>query len=205
MIIKNALFTIVFSTVLGASCSATAQTILFLGDSLTEGYGISQSEAYPEVVKRLAKTKLKKDIKVINAGVSGSTTASGLERLKWSLKKETPTLLVLALGANDGLRGFDLQKTKKSLSDIIDFAQSKKIKVMLAEMLMPPNYGPDYTKKFNQLFKDLAKEKSIKLIPFFLNGVAGQKDLNLPDGIHPNVKGHEKIGETVFTYIKGEI
>lgn len=182
-----------------------AQTILFLGDSLTEGYGIDQNEAFPELVKKLAKVRLKKDIKAINAGVSGSTTASGLERLKWYLKKEKPNLMILALGANDGLRGFDLEKSKKSLSEIIDFAKANGVKVILAGMLMPPNYGKDYTTKFKKIYTDLAQEKKISLIPFLLEGVAGNKDLNLPDGIHPNQKGHERIAETVFDYIKGAI
>jgi len=191
--------------ILAFSTAAFAKTVLFLGDSLTEGYQLDRSVAFPEVVKRLAKEKLNKDIKVINGGVSGSTSASGLERLKWYLKKEKPDLMLLALGANDGLRGLDLKNTKTNLLAIVDYAQQSNLKVVLAGMLMPPNYGPKYTAAFKKMFEDVANEKKIRRLPFLLERVAGVKSLNLPDGVHPNEEGYKIVGATVFEFIKGDL
>ena len=187
------------------SFHAQAKTILFLGDSLTEGYTLDRSMAFPEVVKRLAKEKLKKEIKIINGGVSGSTSSSGLARLKWYLKKEKPDLMLLALGANDGLRGLDLTNTKANLLAIVDQAQQSNVEVILAGMLMPPNYGPKYTTDFKKMFEDIAHEKKIRRLPFLLERVAGVKSLNLADGIHPNEEGYKIVGATVFEFIKGDL
>lgn len=190
---------------LAFSFSASAKTVLFLGDSLTEGYTLDRSVAFPEVVKKLAKEKLKKEIKIINGGVSGSTSSSGLERLKWYLKKEKPDLMLLALGANDGLRGLDLSKTKANLLAIVDYAQKSEVNVVIAGMLMPPNYGPKYTAEFKKMFEDVAKEKNIRRLPFLLDKVAGVKSLNLADGVHPNAEGYKIVGATVFEFIKGDL
>lgn len=191
--------------ILAFSTAAFAKTVLFLGDSLTEGYQLDRSVAFPEVVKRLAKEKLNKDIKVINGGVSGSTSASGLERLKWYLKKEKPDLMLLALGANDGLRGLDLTKTKVNLLAIVDYAQTAGVAVILAGMLMPPNFGPKYTADFKKMYEDVAKERKIRRLPFLLEKVAGIKSLNLADGAHPNAEGYKIVGATVFDFIKGDL
>ena len=181
--------------------TASSKTILFLGDSLTEGYGIQKSQAFPAQFGALVKERLGRDVTVINGGVSGSTTASGLERLEWYLKRK-PDILVLALGANDGLRGVAVEASKQNLLAIVDRAREAGLDVVLAGMYLPPNYGPDYTKQFREMFESIHKERQVKFIPFILEGVAGVKELNLPDGIHPNPAGHRIMAETVFNRIK---
>ncbi len=177
-------------------------TIVVVGDSLTEGYGVTREKAFPALLEvKLNEQKIKK-WKVINAGVSGSTTASGLSRLKWQLKSK-PEFVIVALGANDGLRGTKPEVTEKNLSDMIQAAQAEKVTVLLAQMHMPPNYGPEYTKKYSEIFPNLAKKYKVHLVPFMLNKVAGNPELNLADGIHPNEKGHAIIAETFFESIKG--
>ncbi len=175
--------------------------VLFIGDSLTEGYGISKEKSYPYLLKDLLLSKHNTKVEVINGSVSGSTTASGLSRLKWFLRSK-PEVLILALGANDGLRGIDLSSSKKNLASIIKLAQDKKMKVILAGMQMPPNYGADYTKKFRDMFIELKKDYNITLIPFLLEGVAAKKELNLSDGIHPNELGHKKMAENLLPYFR---
>ena len=186
------------------SFSAYSKTILFLGDSLTEGYGVGVENSFPTVFTNLAKKAGFDDLKIVNGGVSGSTTASGLKRLKWFLRSK-PDTLFLALGANDGLRGVDLKKSKQNLLEIIKTAKSKSIEVVLAGMQLPPNYGIKYTYQFKKMFVDIARDQKIKLYPFLLEGVAGKKNLNLPDGIHPNSQGHEVIGKKVFEFLKGNL
>ena len=176
--------------------------ILFLGDSLTEGYGVPAEKAYPVLVKKRLFTKLGKQVEIFNLGVSGSTTSSGLTRLKWITSQKKVDLMILALGANDGLRGIPLKKSRQNLVDIIRFAEEKKIKVILAGMKIPPNYGEDYRSGFEKIFKDLAKTYKVAFLPFLLKDVAGIKTLNLPDGIHPNEKGHEVMAQTVFNILK---
>ena len=185
------------------SFSAMAETILFLGDSLTEGYQLSKEEAYPALIEKELK-KTQKDIKVINGGVSGATSASGMKRMDWYLKAK-PDILVLALGANDGLRGMKVEQTEKNLSDVIEKAQAKGIKVILAGMKMPTNMGEPYRTRFENIFPKVAKKYSIKLIPFILEGVGGRSEYNLPDGIHPNPKGHEIMAKTVLKVLETEL
>lgn len=180
--------------------SADPKKLLVLGDSLTEGYGIAQAAAYPALLEKKIKASGKNWV-VINAGISGSTTASGPGRLKWQLKSK-PDLMILALGANDGLRGLDVKATEKNLSDTIEIAKKEKIQVILAGMLLPPNYGEDYRKKFENIYLNLAKKYQLKKIPFLLEGVAGKPELNLADGIHPNEKGHQIISEVIYKNIK---
>ncbi len=171
-------------------------TILFVGDSLTEGYGVPKEKSYPSLVSDKLNKKGKK-VKILNGSVSGSTTASGISRLRWFLKAK-PDFLLLALGANDGLRGIKLQESEKNLREIIKLAKSKKIKVILAGMLLPVNYGEKYRTEFEDMFKKLEKELTIYRIPFLLKGVGGEAEYNQNDGIHPNEKGHELIAETVL-------
>lgn len=177
-----------------------AQTILFIGDSLTEGYQLEKDEAYPALVEKELKKK-HPGIKVINGGVSGATSASGPKRLNWYVKAR-PNILVLALGANDGLRGLDLKETEKNLSAVVETAKTQKMKVLLAGMMIPTNYGEKYRKDFSEMFTRLAKKYDIKTIPFLLEGVAMNPKLNLPDGIHPNTKGHEIMAKTVVKYLE---
>lgn len=174
--------------------------ILALGDSLTEGYGVDPKYSYPSLLEQ----KLQKngyDYKVINGGVAGSTTASGKSRLKWFLKAK-PSHLILALGANDGLRGLKIEDSKKNLEGVILMAQEEKIQVIIAAMQMPPNYGAEYREKFKQVYFDLAKKYKLKLIPFMLKGVAGKKEFNIEDGIHPNSKGYNIVTENIYKAIK---
>ena len=184
-----------------ASGSAWADVkVLCLGDSLTEGYGLAADEAYPALVERRLHREGRTDVRVINAGISGSTSASGLARLRWQLRGE-PHVLLLALGANDGLRGFDLAATRKNLAAVIELAIERRLKIILAGMKLPPNYGPQYTRAFERMYVELARRYQLVLIPFLLDGVAGNPDLNLSDGIHPNALGHGIVAETVYRYL----
>ena len=176
-------------------CAET--TILMLGDSLTEGTGVEKTKAYPYLVEQKLNAQGFSAIKVINAGVSGSTTASGLSRLTWYLR-DRPDFLLLALGANDGLRGLPTVQIKRNLAATIESALNKGIRVVLAGMKMPPNYGEGYTRKYEKVFLELSKEYDIVFIPFLLEGVAGDPKLNLPDGLHPNERGHHIISELVY-------
>ena len=184
--------------------NANSKNILFLGDSLTEGLGVNKEDAYPRLVETLIQTTLKKDIIVINGGVSGSTTSDGLSRLKWYLKKK-PYILFLALGANDGLRGLNLEESQKNLENIIKFAQKSNTKVLLAGMLIPPNYGIEYSEKFKNMYLNIKTKYELKTMDFLLDGVAGKKELNQKDGIHPNELGHKHISKKVFEFIKEEL
>ena len=182
---------------------ATAKNIIFcLGDSLTAGYGIEKQQAYPALLQHLL-VENNVDASVINAGINGSTTASGLGRLRWNLRgRDKANIVILALGANDGLRGLDLDVTKQNLLKTIHFAKQKGIKVLLAGLRIPSNYGDDYSRKFKQLFEDVAKQEQLPMIPFLLDGVATNSSLNLADGIHPNAKGHKVMVKTVFKYLE---
>ncbi len=177
------------------------KTILFFGNSLTAGYGIDPEESFAgRIQTRL--DSLQKEFRVINGGLSGETTAGGLSRLDWFLEEE-PYLFVLELGGNDGLRGIALTETKKNLLAIVDKVQAKypNTKIILAGMQIPPNMGQEYTEEFKAIYPAVAKEKNIELIPFLLEGVAGNPDLNLPDGIHPTAEGHRLVMETLWPYI----
>ena len=179
-------------------------TILMLGDSLTEGTGVRKTQAYPYLVEQKLRAQGVPSIKVINAGVSGATSASALSRLKWHLRS-TPEILLLALGANDGLRGLSTAQMKRNLAKTIELALSKGVRVVLAGMKMPPNYGAEYTREFEKVFCQLAKEYDVVFIPFLLEGVAGDPKLNFPDGLHPNERGHQIIAELVYkTLVKLE-
>ena len=184
--------------------NAKDDTILFLGDSLTEGLGVTKDEAFPKLVKILIQKELKKDISIINAGVSGSTTSDGLDRLKWYLKKK-PSIVFLALGTNDGLRGLDLKQSQKNLEEIIKYAQESGAKVLLAGMLIPPNYGPEYSENFRKMYEEIKDKYKLKSMPFLLDQVAGNKNLNQSDGIHPNEQGHKTIAKNVFEFIKEDL
>lgn len=169
--------------------------ILFIGDSLTEGYGIPRSESYPQQLGMILKSK-GHQVKIINAGVSGSTTSSGLERLKWQLKSR-PDILVISLGANDGLRGIPVHKSKENLEKIILKAQDVKIPTLLTGMHLPQNYGTEYRQNFHKIFVELKDKYQLNFMPFLLEGVARVKELNLADGIHPNKKGYTIVANKV--------
>ena len=175
--------------------------ILILGDSLTEGYGVSAQQAFPSLLEKKLNDEFSSDknrsYEIINAGISGSTSSGGVSRIEWLLKSK-PDFLILALGGNDGLRGVPVEETKNNLEKIILAAKSKDIPTLLAGMKMPPNYGIEYTREFSKQFEDLANQENVPLIPFLLEGVGGDPAMNLPDRIHPNPAGHQKIAETVY-------
>jgi len=186
------------------NAKTTNSSILFLGDSLTEGLGVDSKDAYPYLIELMIQNQLHKNITVINGGVSGSTTSDAFARLKWYLKKK-PSIVFIALGANDGLRGLDLKQSQKNLEKIIQYALDSNAKVLLARMLIPPNYGIQYVNQFKKIYTDLQTKYKLKNIPFLLENVAGKKELNQRDGIHPNEKGHAIIAQTVFKYLKEEL
>ena len=179
----------------GQTRSATPR-IVFLGDSLTAGLGLPADQSLPALIgKKLKERGL--DYEVVNAGVSGDTSAGGVRRLDWSLDGDV-SVLVVALGGNDGLRGLPPSELKKNLATIIDRARDRKIAVILAGMEAPPNNGPDYTREFRNVYAQLATEYGVRLIPFLLQGVAGDASLNQADGIHPNSRGAAIVADLVW-------
>jgi acyl-CoA thioesterase I len=180
--------------------ASASPRIVFLGDSLTAGLGLSSDKSYPSLIgKRLKDRGL--DYEVVNAGLSGDTSAGGLRRLDWSIEGDVRVLIV-ALGGNDGLRGLPPTELKKNLAAILDRAKARKIPVILAGMEAPPNFGPDYTNAFRSVYADLAKEYGARFIPFLLQGVAGDAALNQADGIHPNVRGAELVANIVWAELE---
>ena len=178
----------------------TRPLIVFLGDSVTFGLGLPPHDAYPSIIQELIDAA-GYGYKVHNASVSGDTTAGGLRRLSWVLDGDIH-VLVIALGANDGLRGLPIAQMQENLSGIIEQAQSKDILVLLTGMEAPPNLGSLYANDFRVVFRDLADEYDVTLLPFLLEGVAGNVELNQADGIHPNTKGAQMIAEMVWLTLK---
>jgi acyl-CoA thioesterase I len=175
--------------------------IVVLGDSLSAGLGLLELQAYPALLQE----KLNEDgyaWDVVNAGISGDTSAAGLQRTDWALDQGEVRILILELGANDGLRGLPIAEMKKNLSAIIERAQEKRIAVLLAGMEAPPNFGPEYTVSFRQVYRDLAREHKVTLLPFLLDKVAGVPALNQGDGVHPNIEGSRIVADTVWNALK---
>jgi acyl-CoA thioesterase-1 len=174
--------------------------VVFLGDSLTAGYGLAAGEAYPSLVQeRLRDAGLTAE--VVNAGVSGDTSAGGLRRLDWALDGDVK-VLVVALGGNDALRGLSTGELRRNLAAIVERAAQRNVTVVLAGMEAPPNLGPAYTSAFREVYRGLAAEYGIALIPFLLEGVAGRPELNQADLIHPNAKGAQKIAALVWPFVE---
>jgi len=174
------------------------QTILFLGDSLTAGLGVAPEEAFPALIQeKIDAAGL--PYRVINAGVSGDTSAGGLNRINWLLRKPI-SILVLELGANDGLRGQSVESTRDSLAQIITKVRAKypDTQILLAGMQLPTNMGTDYSQAFSKIYPELAESMDTALIPFLLEGVGGHPDLNQPDGIHPTPEGHKILANNVW-------
>jgi acyl-CoA thioesterase-1 len=177
--------------------------VVVLGDSLTAGLGLSATDAFPAILQhKIDEARL--PFEVVNAGVSGDTSAGGLRRLDWSLQ-DGARVLVVALGANDGLRGLPVAEMKRNLAQIIETAQSKKLVVVLIGMEAPPNYGSEYSVSFRQVYRDLATQYNVRFVPFLLDKVAGQSSLNQADGIHPNLRGAAIVADTVWAALKPEL
>ncbi|MBN4054185.1 arylesterase [Nitrospira defluvii] len=186
----------------GQSKPATKKgVIVAFGDSLTAGLGVPADQAYPALLKE----KLHEEgyhYRVVNAGVSGETTAGGLRRVDWVLKRMRPDIVILELGANDGLRGLDLGQMEKNLAAIIERFQENDVTIVLAGMKIPPNYGQDYTGKFEKTYQNLADRYNLAFIPFFLEGVAAKPLLNQADGLHPTAKGYRILVDHVWPILE---
>jgi len=174
------------------------KTIVFFGNSLTAGYGLSPEQAFPALIQKKIDS-LRLPYQVVNAGVSGETSSGGKTRIDWILQQPVD-IFVLELGANDGLRGIPLSETRKNLQEIIDKVKAKypQTKLLFAGMQIPPNMGQKYSSEFRDMFGDLAEKNSMALIPFLLEGVGGEPDLNQADGIHPNAAGSRIVAENVW-------
>lgn len=199
MVVRTLLI-IAFSVLFQAP--ADPKVILFFGDSLTAGYGLAPAEAFPALVGQKCNQR-GTPCKIINAGLSGETSAGGLSRIDWVLRQPID-VFVLELGANDGLRGLPLEQTRKNLQLIIDKVKAKypDASIVIAGMMVPPNLGPQYSADFQKIFPELARKNDATLIPFLLEDVAGHANLNLGDGIHPNREGHKIVAENVYQAIR---
>ncbi|MDX1389551.1 MAG: arylesterase [Acidobacteriota bacterium] len=173
--------------------------VVFLGDSITAGYGLTEDEAFPALIERELGSR-GVAIRAVNAGESGGTSAGGLRRLSWILRQR-PAVVVVELGANDGLRGLPLEETEENLRAIITRSKEAGARVLLVGMMLPPNYGPDYTERFRRIYPELAEELDVALMPFGLEDVAAVPELNLADGIHPNAEGHRIIAANLLPHL----
>jgi acyl-CoA thioesterase-1 len=174
--------------------------IVAFGDSLTAGYGLSEEQSYTTLLQQKLEDKNYR-YRVINAGVSGDTSAGGARRIDWALEGNVK-FLILELGGNDALRGQPVTELKKNLAQIIERAQSRNVTVILAGMEAPPNLGEEYTRAYRQVFRDLAKKYKVAFIPFVLEGVGGRAEFNQPDGIHPNAEGEKIMTENVWRVLE---
>ena len=183
-----------------ATSSDAPIKMVVLGDSLSAGYGLSGSDAFPAKLQKALKTR-GIDVDMTNAGVSGDTTTGGRDRLDWSVPQGTQAVIV-ELGANDALRGTDPAVTRAALADIVKQLKARGIAVMLCGMVAPPNYGTDFAARFNSIYPDLAKSDNVPLYPFFLNGVAADPKLNQADGMHPNAEGVDIIVKNILPSVE---
>lgn len=182
---------------LGGLPAASAATILVYGDSLSAGYGVPRNSDWAHLLQQRLREK-KTDYTVVNASISGETTLGGANRINDALRNHRPAITIVALGANDGLRGSDLKTMRSNLERIIDAARSARSQVILVGMQIPPNYGPQYTEKFSATFRDVAKAKRVALVPFLLEGFADKSELFQADNLHPTAEAQAMILETVW-------
>lgn len=201
---KRLLTAIVFVFLLPAVMNgqASAERILFFGDSITAGYGVGEDQAFPAFIQQKIDS-LDWNYKAVNGGSSGETSAGGLRRIDWVLQQPV-SVFVLELGGNDGLRGIDLDATKDNLQNIIEKVESKypDAKIIITGMQVPPNLGPEYTQQFKEMYPELAEENDTKLIPYFLDDLGGDSELMQSDGIHPTEEGHKLLAEKVWEVLK---
>ena len=174
--------------------------VVALGDSITAGYGLSRDRAYPALIQELLEAA-GYDFEVVNAGVSGDTTAGGVRRLDWVLDDDVQ-ILIIALGGNDGLRGLPVPEMKRNLSTIVERAREKGVAVVLAGMEAPPNQGDGYTSRFRETYLEIAREYDVALVPFLLEGVGGMAEYNQRDGIHPNERGQVLIAKQIWEILR---
>jgi acyl-CoA thioesterase I len=185
---------------LGPRAAANEPVIVALGDSLTAGFGVAAEEAWPALLEnRLSREGYR--YRVVNAGVSGDTSAGGLRRVPWVLRAR-PDIAIVALGANDGLRGQSIEALAANLTEIVERLRAGGAQVLLAGMRVPPNYGADFARAFARVFADVAQRAQVAFMPFLLDGVAADPRLSLLDGIHPNAAGHRVIAERVWPFLK---
>lgn len=180
--------------------ASPAIRVVVLGDSLAAGFGLAEEEAFPAIVERELRARGWR-VNIVNAGVSGDTTAGGKARLPWLLRQQ-PEIVVLELGANDALRGLPVDAAAENLAESIRLARESGARVLLAGMKVPPNYGPDYSSSFEAIYPRLASDFEVALMPFLLEGVGGRPELNLADGIHPNAEGHGLIAERLLPHLE---
>ncbi|NUF16023.1 arylesterase [Acinetobacter lactucae] len=183
----------------------SAKTILILGDSISAGYGIDPKQGWVQLLQKRLDQQYPKQHKVVNASVSGETTSGALARLPKLLQTYKPNVIVIELGGNDGLRGQPLQMIQKNLDQLIQLSKKQKAQVILFGMKIPPNYGTAYSKAFENNYKVVSQKYQVKLLPFFLDGVAGQKYLMQNDLIHPNAQAQSKLLNLAYPYIKGAL
>lgn len=187
---------------MAAAETVSPPRVVFLGDSLTAGYQLPKDRAYPALIQaKLREAGLAWE--VLNAGISGDTSAGALRRVQGALAGAR--LLVVAIGCNDGLRGQDVGAMKQNIDGILAAARARNVPALLVQMEIPPNYGPRFARAFHDVYPELAKKHEVPLVPFILEGVGGEPDLNLPDGIHPNAKGHTIIAETMWKGIEAHL
>jgi acyl-CoA thioesterase-1 len=202
VVIALALSFVVFSA--GAHATDTRRTLVFFGDSLTAGYGLDNpdAEAYPALIQRKINAE-RLPWRVVNAGLSGETTAAGVRRVDWVVRQPVD-IFFLALGGNDGLRGIDPASSEKNLEQIVARVRAKApaAKIVIAGMEMPPSMGADYTRQFHAIFRTVAEKEHVTLLPFLLEGIGGRPDLNQSDGIHPTAAGHRVLADTVWKILR---
>ncbi|HMP89544.1 MAG TPA: arylesterase [Kiritimatiellia bacterium] len=193
---------IVFLMLVTSSWANEPMRVVFLGDSLTAGYSLDANQAYPALIQEKIDER-NWPFRVVNSGISGDTTAGGLRRLDW-LMRQPVSVLVIALGANDGLRGFNPDVTYQNLAEIVDRAHERypDVVILLAGMKMPANMGESYALRFQQIYESLAATANLAFMPFLLEDIAGIPELNLPDGIHPNATGQKRLADNVWKHLE---
>jgi acyl-CoA thioesterase-1 len=200
MRLPTAVVALVLLLIAAAPVGAAERVIVALGDSLTAGLGVAQEEAYPALLQaRLRREGL--GYRVVNAGVSGDTSAGGRRRVDWVLRSK-PEIVIVALGANDGLRGLAVDSLRDNLEAIVERLQAAGVRVLLVGMLVPPNYGGDYARAFAAVFPTVARRTGVPLAPFLLDGVAANPRLNQPDGVHPTADGQRVIADKLWPYLR---
>ena len=197
---RRLLAALVLVAFLATPAGAQERVIVAFGDSLTAGQGVPAAQSYPALLAARLRAE-GYPYRVVNAGVSGDTTAGGLRRVDWALRLD-PEVVILELGVNDALRGQDLDTVRSNLHQLVERFQSAGVRVLIAGMRLPPNYGAGYGATFQRLYEEVARKRGAALMPFFLDGVAGDPRLNQPDGVHPTAEGYRLIVDRLWPYLR---